>query len=335
MNIREEAEYLETQTLSKYAVLSQNSRGRKRPEPPCDIRTIFQRDRDRILHCKAFRRLKDKTQVFLTPLGDHYRNRLTHTLEVTQISRTIAKALRLNEALTEAIALGHDLGHTPFGHCGEKALNRLSPEGFIHSEQSVRVVEILENNHKGLNLSREVLDGIKNHQSDGKPGTLEGEIVQICDKIAYINHDIDDAIRAGVLQNISLPEEYTEVLGNTVKERLDTMIRDLIENSKDKPKISLSNKVKSAVNGIRKYMFQNVYLNACAKEQEPKAELMLTTLYQYYYEHLDCLPDDFLKHYKDTKDTKDRIICDYIAGMTDQYAIRAFESLYIPLAWSK
>lgn len=335
MNIREEAERLEEEVLSEYAVLSKNSKGRKRPEAPCDIRPVFQRDRDRILHCKAFRRLKDKTQVFLTPLGDHYRNRLTHTLEVTQISRTIARALRLNEALTEAIALGHDLGHTPFGHCGEKALNRLSPSGFIHSEQSVRVVEVLENNHQGLNLSFEVIDGIRHHQTGGNPSTLEGRIVQICDKIAYINHDIDDAIRAGVIQNIDLPSEYTEVLGNTVKERLDTMIHDLIENSKDKPVISLSERVAAAVNGTRKYMFQNVYLNACAKEQEPKAELMLSTLYKHYDENLDIIPSDFLEQYEGSNDTKDRMICDYIAGMTDQYAIRAFESLYIPLAWSK
>lgn len=335
MNIREEAEYLEVKTLSEFAVLSQNSKGRKIPEPPCDVRPIFQRDRDRILHCKAFRRLKDKTQVFLAPLGDHYRNRLTHTLEVTQISRTIAKALRLNEALTEAIALGHDLGHTPFGHCGEHALDSLSPDGFVHSEQSVRVVEILENNHKGLNLSLEVIDGIKNHQTNGKPLTLEGQVVQICDKIAYINHDIDDAIRGGVLNNISIPQKFTDILGNTVKERLDTMIHDLIRNSQKKPRISFSEKVGEAVRGIRSYMFKNVYLNACAKEEEPKAALMLSTLYKYYAEDISKLPQEFLSNYKNSNDSNDRIICDYIAGMTDQYAIRAFESLYIPLSWSK
>lgn len=334
MSIRQEAEELELQLLSPYAALSKNSKGRMREEAPCDIRPIFQRDRDRILHCKAFRRLKDKTQVFLAPLGDHYRNRLSHTLEVTQISRTVAKALRLNEALTEAIALGHDLGHTPFGHCGEKALNAASNCGFVHSEQSVRVVEVLENNHRGLNLSQEVIDGIRNHQSSGKPMTLEGAVVQICDKIAYINHDIDDAIRGGVLQHSDIPAEFTEVLGNTVKERLDTMIHDLITNSKDKPVISLSAEVGLAVKELRKYMFRNVYLNDRAKKEEPKAELMLSTLYHYYMEHFDALPDSFILPYKASGDTRDRIICDYIAGMTDQYAIRAFESIYVPSGWS-
>lgn len=333
MNIREEAEELEKNTLSKYATLSVNSRGREKEEAPCDIRPIFQRDRDRILHSKSFRRLKDKTQVFIAPIGAHYRNRLTHTLEVTQISRTIAKALKLNEHLVEAAALGHDLGHTPFGHCGERVLNRMAPQGFIHSEQSVRIVKYLENKHKGLNLSYEVIDGIKNHQSNGNPGTLEGKIVRACDKIAYINHDIDDAIRGGVLKDSDLPKEYTDILGNTVKCRLDTMIHDLIINSRDKDNIEMSDAVGKAVSGMRRFMFERVYLNERAKKEEPKAELMLTTLYEHYKKNKDNIPREFLMEYKDGEEI-DVIICDYIAGMTDQYAIREFEELYIPLSWS-
>lgn len=335
MNIREEAELLEEQTLSQYACLSKNSKGRPKPDTPCDVRPIFQRDRDRILHCKAFRRLKDKTQVFLAPLGDHYRNRLTHTLEVTQISRTIAKALRLNESLIEAIALGHDLGHTPFGHCGEKALNSVSSCGFIHSEQSARVLQILENDHKGLNLSYEVIDGIRNHQSNGNPSTLEGKIVQICDKIAYINHDIDDAIRGGIISNEDIPKEYTDVLGKSVKERLDTMIHDLVFNSRNKPDIVMSDRVKGAMVSLRKYMFENVYLNECAKKEEPKAELMLKTLFEHYMNNINDLPHDFGKYYFENKIDNEIMVCDYIAGMTDQYAIRAFENIYIPMSWGE
>ena len=333
MNIREEAENLELSILSKYATLSINSKGREREETPCDIRPVFQRDRDRIIHSKSFRRLKDKTQVFLAPIGDHYRNRLTHTLEVTQISRTIARALKLNEILTEAIALGHDLGHTPFGHCGERVLNKLSSKGFVHSEQSVRIVKYLENKHKGLNLSYEVIDGIRNHQTSGNPSTMEGKIVQICDKIAYINHDIDDAIRGGVLKNDDIPKEFTDILGDTVKLRLDTMIHDLIINSRDKDDIIMSEEIEGAVKGLRKFMFNRVYLNERAKKEEPKAELMLETLYNHYKKNKDMIPQSFIEDYDNNEDL-DVIICDYIAGMTDQYAIREFEKLYIPLSWS-
>lgn len=261
MNIREMAEQREEEFLSEYASLSRNTRGRDIQEAQCDIRPVYQRDRDRILHCKSFRRLKHKTQVFLNPQGDHYRDRLTHTLEVSQIARTIAQALRLNESLTEAIAMGHDIGHTPFGHAGERALNRVCPDGFIHSEQSIRVVELLEKKGRGLNLTWEVRDGIRNHRTSGHPATLEGKVVRLSDKIAYINHDIDDAERAGILREEDIPLEYRQVLGSTIKERLNTMIHDIVSNSQGKPDICQSPEVGLAMKNIRKFMFQNVYTN--------------------------------------------------------------------------
>ena len=261
MTIREKQEQWEAQYLSSYAALSKNSRGRERYEAQCDIRPVYQRDRDRILHSKSFRRLKHKTQVFLTPQGDHYRTRLTHTLEVSQNARTIAKALRLNEDLVEAIALGHDLGHTPFGHAGERALDILCSKGFGHYEQSVRVVEKLENSGRGLNLTFEVRDGIRNHRTAGRPSTLEGKIVRLSDKIAYINHDIDDAIRAGILVAEDIPREYTEILGCTTSQRLNTMIHDIVKNSEGKPDIIMSQDVSRAMSDLRKFMFANVYTN--------------------------------------------------------------------------
>ena len=260
MNIREMREAWEARYLSPYASLSRDTRGRDMWEEPCDIRPVYQRDRDRILHCKAFRRLKHKTQVFLAPEGDHYRTRLTHTLEVAQIARTIARSLRLNEDLTEAIALGHDLGHTPFGHSGERILDEVCPDGFAHYKQSVRVVEVLEHDGKGLNLTKEVRDGILNHRTSGHPSTLEGAIVRLSDKIAYINHDIDDAIRARIFREEELPQVYTSVLGHSVRGRLDTMIHDIIINSMDQPEIIMSPGMEEAMQGLRSWLFEHVYL---------------------------------------------------------------------------
>ena len=333
MTIREQLELREIEYLSPYATLSKDSRGRDRAEEECDIRPVFQRDRDRILHCKAFRRLKQKTQVFLLPKGDHYRTRLTHTLEVSQNARTIAKALRLNEDLVEAIALGHDLGHTPFGHAGERALDEVCPLGFQHNEQSVRVVKRLEKQGEGLNLTWEVRDGILNHKSAGTPHTLEGQIVRLSDKIAYINHDIDDAIRGGVLKEEDIPKTYREILGNSTRVRLDTMIHNVIINSMDQPEIRMSPEVEQATMALRAFMFENVYKNPVAKGEEEKAINMVTNLYDYYRRHIQLLPDQFLEMLEEEGGTPERIVCDYIAGMTDTYAIKKFEEYFIPESW--
>ena len=330
--IRESLEQREKEYLSPFAALSSESRGRDRYEKPCDIRPIYQRDRDRILHSKAFRRLKDKTQVFLTPNGDHYRTRLTHTLEVSQNARTIAKALRLNEDLVEAIALGHDLGHTPFGHAGERALNEISPYPFEHSEQSVRLVEILEKDGQGLNLSFEVRDGIRNHQTAGMPVTLEGQIVRLSDKIAYIHHDMDDAIRGGILKEQDVPIEIRQVLGETTGERLNHMIHDIVTQSQDEPTVKMSPEVWNAMMNLRKFLFEEVYENQAVKGEEGKAIRLIQTLYKYYYNDLTLLPEDFLMLLE--KGTpKEIVVCDYIASMSDKFAIATFESLYIPKSW--
>ena len=334
MTIRESTEQWESDYLSPYASLSKNSRGRDRYEPPCDIRPVYQRDRDRILHCKSFRRLKHKTQVFLTPRGDHYRTRLTHTLEVSQIARTMAKALRLNEDLTEAVALGHDLGHTPFGHAGERVLNDLCSAGFAHYEQSVRVVECLEKDGEGLNLTVEVRDGIRNHSTSGNPSTLEGKIVRLCDKIAYVNSDIDDAIRGKVIKEEDIPREYTEILGNTLRERLNTLIHDLIRNSMDKNDIIQSDTMREALTGLRAFMFENVYVNSVAKAEEGKAEYMIGQLYKYYIDHVEKLPEEYGKMLKSGEASVERVVCDFIAGMTDRYAVATYQSLTIPRTWS-
>ncbi len=272
MNIRERMEIQEENFLSSYAAKSRESKGRDRDEEPCDIRTVYQRDRDRILHCKSFRRLKHKTQVFLSPAGDHYRTRLTHTLEVSQIARTIARSLRLNEDLTEAIALGHDLGHTPFGHAGEEALNQVCEGGFAHFAQSIRVVERMEKGGQGLNLTWEVRDGILNHRTSGNPSTMEGKIVRLSDKNAYINHDIDDAIRAGILKESMLPPEFTMVLGHSVRDRLNTLIHSIIENSDGKPDILMDEDVEMAMSGLRRFMFDVVYQGSVAKKEDEKAK---------------------------------------------------------------
>ena len=333
MTIREQLELREVEYLSPFATLSSKSKGREREEEQCDVRPVFQRDRDRILHSKAFRRLKQKTQVFLQPKGDHYRTRLTHTLEVSQNARTIAKALRLNEDLAEAIALGHDLGHTPFGHAGERALNEVSPHGFKHNEQSVRVVECLEKQGQGLNLTWEVRDGILNHKTSGKPSTLEGQIVRISDKIAYINHDIDDAIRGGVLTQEDIPKEYREIFGETTGMRLNTMIHNVIINSMDQPYITMSKDIEKATAGLRKFMFEHVYLNPKAKSEEVKAVDMIKNLYEYYICHMDKLPEKYLQRISEGKSTKEQNVCDFIAGMTDAYAVKMFQEFFIPESW--
>ncbi len=332
MSIREEIERMEQENLSPFATHSVDSKGRDIPEEQCDIRPVFQRDRDRILHSKAFRRLKNKTQVFLTPKGDHYRTRLSHTLEVSQNARTIAKALRLNEDLVEAIALGHDLGHTPFGHAGENVLNRLCGDGFHHNEQSVRTVERLEKDGRGLNLTWEVRDGILNHQFRLMPHTLEGRIVRLSDKIAYINHDIDDAIRAQVLREEDIPMELKKTLGFTTRQRLNTLIHNIIMNSTGKDDICMSAEVEEAMIELRKFMFLHVYRNPVAKGEEAKAKAMIERLFYYYMEHSELLPEKYLRML-DAGEKEARIVCDYIAGMTDQYAISKFTEYYMPQAW--
>ncbi len=332
MQIRESLERREMEYLSPYACHSVDSRGRDKPEEECDIRPVFQRDRDRILHSKSFRRLKDKTQVFLTPEGDHYRTRLTHTLEVSQNARTIARALRLNEELVEAIALGHDLGHTPFGHSGERVLNRVCPYGFQHNRQGVRTVELLEKNGQGLNLTAEVRDGILNHQTKGNPSTLEGKVVRLSDKIAYIHHDMDDAVRGGILKESDVPKEIGDVIGYTCGERLDHFIHDIVSNSYEKDTISMSEPVAEAMSRLRQFMFDNVYTNPRAKSEEGKAEMLIETLYFYYMHHKDSLPEE-MQMLLSGGEPLERVVCDYISGMTDRFAIAKFEEIYIPVSW--
>ena len=331
-SVRIKLEEIEKETLSQYATLSVNSRGRLRDEEQCDIRPVFQRDRDRILHSKSFRRLKDKTQVFLTPEGDHYRTRLTHTLEVSQNARTIAKALRLNEDLVEAIALGHDLGHTPFGHAGERALNDVCPLGFAHNEQSLRLVDVLEKDGQGFNLTMEVRDGILNHQTSGNPFTLEGRIVRISDKIAYIHHDMDDAIRGGILKEEDVPDKIKEIAGRTTGQRLDTFIHDVVVNSMNKPDIQMSEPVAKAMKDLRQFMFDNVYTNPKVKSEEKKAVDLVKTLYEHYSSHIDEMTGE-MKLMLDRGEDKDRVVCDYISSMTDRYAIALYEDLFIPKSW--
>ncbi len=335
MNIREKQQEHEKEFLSPFASLSVNSMGRDRDEEQCDVRTVYQRDRDRILHCKSFRRLKHKTQVFLDPEGDHYRTRLTHTLEVSQIARSIARALRLNEDLTEAIALGHDLGHTPFGHAGERALNEVCTEGFAHYKQSIRVVEFLEKDGKGLNLTKEVRDGILNHRTSGNPSTLEGKVVRISDKIAYINHDIDDAIRAGIFTEDCVPREYSDVLGNTTKARLNTMINDIIINSENQPDIIMSEPVAGAMKNLRQFMFESLYTNPRAKSEEIKAAKMVKELYGYYLDNINELPESYIKLMEERGGKPERIVCDYIAGMSDSYCVSKFSEIFIPSSWKQ
>lgn len=337
MNIRETYELFEIDYLSLNASKSKHSKGRIFKEDQCEIRTDFQRDRDRIIHCKAFRRLKHKTQVFLSPEGDHYRTRLTHTLEVSQISRTIARSLKLNEDLTEAIALGHDLGHTPFGHTGEKILNRLVESGFKHNEQSLRVVDFLEirNGKQGLNLTFEVRDGILNHPLGYDPKTLEGQIVSISDRIAYLNHDIDDAVRANIISQDQIPHKYLRNIGSTHGKRINTMIVDVIENSKNLDEIKMSSEISECTSELRDFLFENVYYNKIAKSEDEKTTFIVEKIFEYYKKHFDALPEFYLKIYNENNFTKNEVIKDYIAGMTDRYAMKIFEDLYIPKPWKR
>lgn len=328
MTIREQTEILELGTLCEDACTSKSCGRRKIFEEKCPIRTEFQRDRDRILHCNAFQRLKHKTQVFLTPVGDHYRTRLTHSLEVSQIARTLARALRLNEDLTEAIALGHDLGHTPFGHCGEATLNEVCPSGFKHYLQSVRVVDYIEKGGKGLNLTYEVKNGIACH-TNKVAVTKEGYIVRLADKIAYINHDIDDSIRAGVITEEMLPKEATNILGNTKSQRITTMIMSIIRNGVQD--IKMDPEVQQAQDILHKFMFENVYYNPVAKSEEVKAKMLIEKLYIYYLKNPEKMPEEYRKIIDHVG--KERAVCDYISGMTDIYAINTYNELFIPKSW--
>ncbi len=321
----------EKETLSDKAFLTVNTKGRDHPYTPCTIRTEFQRDRDRIIHCKSFRRMMHKTQVFLSPIEEHYRTRLTHTLEVTQIARIISRALLLNEDLCEAVALGHDLGHTPFGHTGEAALRECFSPDFAHYKQSIRVVEFLENNGRGLNLTYEVRDGILNHQGDNLASTLEGVIVKFADRIAYINHDIDDSIRAGVLTVDDIPKELTEILGRGHGERINNMVRSVISASFDKNEISMEPETAKATELLRKFLFENIYTNPKVKSEDGKARDLIFRLYEYFVKNPDKMPEFF---YKNTaNESVERCVCDYIAGMTDRHAIEIYKEIFIPNVW--
>lgn len=331
---RRELELREEKILSSRAALSSASRGRRESEELCDIRSLFQHDRDRIIHSKAFRRLKHKTQVFISPAGDHYRTRLTHTLEVSQISRTIARALNLNEDLTEAVSLGHDLGHTPFGHAGEEVLNRLTTSGFDHSQQSLRVVDLLEIRSAGtpgLNLSFEVRNGILHHTGSTLPATLEGQIVKIADRVAYINHDIDDSLRAGILTREDLPADCLELLGYTSSNRIDTMVRDIISSSQEGKRIRMSPEIKQATDSLRKFLFKNVYYDSLAKKEEDKAQRLVEELYKYFYQNTAKMPEEFSRRAEEGD--HEQAVVDYIAGMTDRYAITQGQKLLLPTPW--
>ncbi len=317
--------------LSPYAFLTKNTKGRERPLTPCNNRTEFQRDRDRILHSKSFRRLMHKTQVFFSPTDEHYRTRMTHTLEVTQVARIIARALRLNEDLCEAAALGHDLGHTPFGHAGETAMQRCFSPDFTHYKQSLRVVDRLEKNGEGLNLTYEVRDGIVNHTGSCMASTLEGVIVKFADRIAYINHDIDDACRAGILTVDAIPKDLLNVLGYTNSGRINTMVTSVIEGSRDSNTIAMTSEIGEATMALRDFLRRNVYTNSLAKADEEKAQDLLVCLYQYFYENPEKMPDLYFKNVE--KDGLGRCVCDFISGMTDRYAIATYEDIFIPKVW--
>lgn len=332
MNIREMIEQRERETLAPYAALAAESRGRGREEPEREDRTCFQRDADRILHSRSFRRLMHKTQVFLQPEGDHYRTRMTHTLEVARIARTIARALRLNEDLTEAAAMGHDLGHTPFGHAGELALTEVMGTPFHHNEQSLRVVDKLEKDGRGLNLSYEVRRGILCHSGPDVAETLEGQIVRLSDRIAYINHDIDDAMRANILKNEDIPRQIAAVLGETHSERINTLVSDVVASSMDKPVIAMTPSIEAAMLELRSFMFEHVYRNPVAKGEEVKARRIIQELYKYYMAHPEKLPSDFRPQLD--LEGMPRVVCDYVAGMTDKYAVFKFEEIFVPTGWA-
>ena len=332
MTVRERLEREECERLSPLAVRSCESRGRETAETPCDMRTDFQRDRDRIIHCKSFRRLKFKTQVFLAPEGDHYRTRLTHTLEVAQVARTLARALRLNEDLAEAIALGHDLGHTPFGHTGEATLDRLLPEGFRHNEQSRRVVEVLEHEGQGLNLTWEVRDGIECHSGKRFPATLEGQCVRRADRIAYLNHDLDDALRGGILKEFELPADCIRILGTTHSSRINLMITDIVNNSEGKPMLEMSPMVQQAMDALREFMFDKVYRDSWRAAEETRCDYVIRALFDHYKNHPNEMPEEFLLI--GYRDGIDRAVADYISCMTDRFAINDFRRHFVPSGFS-
>ena len=321
----------EKSTLSPYAFLTSNTRGREHPYTPCPVRTEFQRDRDRVIHSTSFRRLMHKTQVFLMPVDDHYRTRLTHTLEVSQIARIIARGLRLNEDLTEAIALGHDLGHTPFGHAGEDAMRVCYDPEFAHYKQSLRVVEKLERGGKGLNLTWEVRDGIVNHTGKHMASTLEGVIVKFADRIAYINHDIDDAVRAGILRPEDIPAELRAVLGERHSERINRMVLSVITASTDRPEIRMTDEIQQATDAVRRFMFENVYEDKVAKHEDDKSKALLISLYEYFCRNPEKMPREYFVNVEN--EGVERCVCDYVSGMTDRYAIELYNELYVPQVW--
>ena len=321
----------EKSALSPYAFLTSNTKGREHPYTPCPVRTEFQRDRDRIIHSTSFRRLMHKTQVFLMPVDDHYRTRLTHTLEVSQIARIISRGLRLNEDLTEAIALGHDLGHTPFGHAGEDAMRSCYDPEFAHYKQSLRVVEKLEGEGKGLNLTFEVRDGIVNHTGKHMASTLEGVVVKFADRIAYINHDIDDAVRAGILRHEDIPSELREVLGERHSERINKMVLSVITASTDRPEIRMTDEIQQATDALRSFMFEHVYEDKVAKHEDAKSKALLISLYDYFCRNPEKMPREYFVNVEN--EGVERCVCDYVAGMTDRYAIELYNELYVPQVW--
>ncbi|MDE6868349.1 MAG: deoxyguanosinetriphosphate triphosphohydrolase [Clostridia bacterium] len=331
-SLKEKTYAMEQAFFSPYAAYSKDTRGRDRKEPPCAMRTEYQRDRDRLIYCKSFRRLKNKTQVFFSPEGDHYVTRLTHTLDVAQIARSIARALSLNEDLAEAIALGHDLGHTPFGHSGERILNKLAPNGFQHNVQSLRVVEVLEKDGKGLNLTFEVRDGILNHKAGGNPATLEGRCVSLADRIAYINHDLDDAVRAGILKYKDIPKEISGVLGVGSRDRINTAITSIYNRSKGKNIVEMDPEVELASEKLRGFMFERVYFTDSARGEEEKAERMLSAMYSHFVENVSALPKTYIALLD--KYAKEQVVCDYLSSMTDRYALYMFNNIFVPKGWS-
>ena len=330
--LKEKTYAIERAFLSPYASKSEDTRGREKKEKPCAMRTDYQRDRDRLIYCKAFRRLKNKTQVFFSPEGDHYVTRLTHTLDVAQIARSIARALSLNEDLAEAIALGHDLGHTPFGHSGERILNKLCPLGFEHNVQSLRVVDVLEKDGKGLNLTYEVRDGILNHKKSGNPCTLEGKCVSLADRIAYINHDLDDAVRAGILKHKDVPADIIEVLGSSSKERINTAITSIYNSSVGIDDVKMDATVEEASEKLRSFMFERVYFSKSAKSEEEKAERMLSAMYSHFITRHEELPENYLTLLE--KYPLEQVVCDYLSSMTDRYAMYMFNNIFIPKGWT-
>ena len=331
-DVKERRYRMEEMFFSEYACKSENTRGREREEVPCNMRTEFQRDRDRIIYSKAFLRLKNKTQVFFSPEGDHFRTRMTHTIDVSQIARSISRSLSLNEDLAEAIALGHDLGHTPFGHAGERVLNSLSPFGFSHNVQSLRVVEVLEKEGKGLNLTYEVRDGIVNHKKSGNPCTLEGKAVSLADRIAYVNHDIEDAIRAGLLREEDLPKKEIRILGNTSRDRINRMITSIYEASVGKNCVAMGEKEAQALENLRAFMFDRVYITPASMKEEERAKRMLSGMYEYFKANKDKLPSFYLA--LSERYPLEQVICDYLSSMTDKFAIAVFDYIFVPRSWA-